>query len=142
MNNDKQIGTIQEEVIMLYPYYYVSGIPMYYGNYYQTNPNHSVQLQRGWTAPRHSPADHQVKRAGSLPDKDNKGNICAYVSPEPVNYNKLNISHWPSQDYKIPYPTGFLHTKLQPDHHVAHENQQKTAYNETLIPQFPNFPYS
>ncbi len=33
---------------------------------------------------------------------DGKGNVCAYVPDEPVQYNKLDIKHWPSQDYTQP----------------------------------------
>ncbi|MBM4765215.1 hypothetical protein [Bacillus sp. B15-48] len=41
-----------------------------------------------------------------------KGNVCAYVPGTPVKYHKLNIMHWPSQDYQVPHPKGFLHTQL------------------------------
>ncbi|GAE24880.1 hypothetical protein JCM9140_842 [Halalkalibacter wakoensis JCM 9140] len=39
----------------------------------------------------------------------NKGNVCAYVQDEPVHYKKLNITHWPSQDYTHPHPKNGTH---------------------------------
>lgn len=41
-----------------------------------------------------------------------KGNVCAYVPVEPVNYYKLQVQHWPSQDYAVTPPKGYTHTDL------------------------------
>lgn len=44
------------------------------------------------------------------------GNVCAYAPDKPVYYNKINVKHWPSMDYQIPHPKGFLHTLHQEQH--------------------------
>jgi hypothetical protein len=57
---------------------------------------------------------------------DGKGNVCAFVSDEPVKYNKLNIKHWPSQDYSQPiYGTHY---------------QEKDFSQVEIYPQYPHYP--
>lgn len=54
-----------------------------------------------------------------------KGNVCAYTPSSPVQYNQLQITHWPSQDYLIPHPKGFahtLHTKQNLNQHVPYRD--------------------
>ncbi|MUK88546.1 hypothetical protein GMD78_09105 [Ornithinibacillus sp. L9] len=80
-------------------YYYQPGVPMYYGN--QGIPYTNVPYQ-GWSQ---FPQQQKVKGGNK-----NKGNVCAYAPDQPVTYNKLNILHWPSDDYKKPHPKGFSHT--------------------------------
>ncbi|MCT8136649.1 LysM peptidoglycan-binding domain-containing protein [Anaerobacillus sp. CMMVII] len=60
------------------------------------------------------------------PKLDGKGNVCAYVADEPVQYNKLNIKHWPSQDYTQPiYGTHF---------------KEKDFQQAEVYPQYPHYP--
>ena len=109
-------------------YYDLIGNPIYRESYQQSNPENPEQW-RGY----HQPAPLQQVPAQQLPPiqqlpatpntqwpaapvnplTDKKGNVCAFVSDEPVTYNKLNITHWPSQDYIKPHPKGFLHTLHQ-----------------------------
>jgi hypothetical protein len=49
------------------------------------------------------------------------GNICGYTSNAPGVYNKLKVSHWPSQDYTIPHPGGFSHTIHQKQYLPTYE---------------------
>ncbi|WP_456276595.1 hypothetical protein [Bacillus sp. AK128] len=42
-----------------------------------------------------------------------EGNVCAYTPGTPIYYNKLDVKHWPSQDYTMPHPKGFAHTLHQ-----------------------------
>lgn len=63
----------------------------------------------------------------------NTGNICAYVSGAPVQYHKLNVKHWPSQDYQVPHPKGFTHTMVhtQRVEEVDRSNHSLTGYDYT-----------
>lgn len=59
-------------------------------------------------------------------NSDCKGNVCAFVSDEPVKYNKLNIKHWPSQDYSQPiYGTHY---------------QEKDFSQVEIYPHYPHYP--
>ncbi|MFN7251372.1 MAG: LysM peptidoglycan-binding domain-containing protein [Anaerobacillus sp.] len=57
---------------------------------------------------------------------DCKGNVCAFVSDEPVKYNKLNIKHWPSQDYSQPIYGTHYH--------------EKDFSQVEIYPQYPHYP--
>lgn len=71
-----------------------------------------------------------------------KGNVCAFVPAMPPQYKKLNVKHWPSQDYVVRPPKGFTHKDLttgqelmpnvhhQPNHHHGHH----VAYDYAEVP--------
>ncbi|OIJ14155.1 hypothetical protein BKP35_08135 [Anaerobacillus arseniciselenatis] len=56
---------------------------------------------------------------------DGKGNVCAYVADEPVQYKKLDIQHWPSQDYTQP---------INGTHYQHKDFEQAPIY-----PQYPHY---
>lgn len=64
---------------------------------------------------------------------DGKGNVCAYVGEEPVHYNVLHISHWPSQD---PSSSMNLH-QLQHQHQHHHTMQIPTP---PVAPSYSHYP--
>ncbi len=70
--------------------------------------------------PTYGMADQHVVKGKKKTTYDHtgmtKGNICAYAPEGPVTYNKLNIKHYPSDDYKIPHPKGWLHTMHTSQH--------------------------
>ncbi|MEW9051600.1 MAG: hypothetical protein AB2392_10625 [Neobacillus sp.] len=70
----------------------------------------------------------------------NPGNVCAYVPDSPVHYNKLEITHWPSQDYKIPHPKGFAHTMHSTQTVATHHPSRKAQSDEWIY--FPHSPHA
>lgn len=74
----------------------------------------------------------------------NKGNVCAYVDDKPVKYNKLNIKHWPSQDYSNPNPQAthlqemdFSQVEIYPHypHYPQHPQSQMPIQQQQRYPQ-------
>ncbi|MFD2043531.1 hypothetical protein ACFSTA_03990 [Ornithinibacillus salinisoli] len=95
-------------------YYYQPGIPIYYGVYNPRQP-HTNMPNQGWSP---FPQQQLVKEIG-----ENKGNVCAFAPDQTVTYNKLNVAHWPSDDYKTPHPKGFthtMHTQQFPGQYIPH----------------------
>ncbi|RXJ02393.1 LysM domain-containing protein [Anaerobacillus alkaliphilus] len=96
---------------------------------------------------------------GVMDDKlDGKGNVCAYVSDEPVKYNKLNVQHWPSQDYTKPF-FGTHHNEMDftnpvyypqhttyhaptpvPHRYQQHQEQQQYQYQPQQQQQYYQYP--
>ncbi|MBM7605569.1 hypothetical protein JOC75_003592 [Metabacillus crassostreae] len=99
-------------------YYNTGGNPSYHGGYIHPNAN----FYQGWPQ---SPMQQQPVK-GNIPySSSGKGNTCAYVEPGPVQYNKLKVLHWPSQDYLLPHPKGFAHTlhnQQTLEQHVPYRN--------------------
>ncbi|MBU8906381.1 LysM peptidoglycan-binding domain-containing protein [Desertibacillus haloalkaliphilus] len=70
-----------------------------------------------------------------------KGNVCAYVSDEPIKYKKLTNVLWPSQDYAVGYGS---HTTLTPydqsihlPYRSAQQQQLQTSYQQmNFYPQY------
>ncbi|MFE8700132.1 hypothetical protein ACFYKX_05775 [Cytobacillus sp. FJAT-54145] len=98
------------------PYLYRQGSPMYGLGQQESQ----ALAQIGWPQPNQS-------FKGQVVDEEfQKGNTCAYVPSTPVQYYKLQIAHWPSQDYSVPHPKGFAHTL----HNVQILGQHSPSRNE------------
>ncbi|SET55331.1 hypothetical protein SAMN05216389_11497 [Oceanobacillus limi] len=96
---------------MTYPYY-PGSMPVHYGNYQQAIPYMNLASQ-GWS-------QQQPQMMGI---NQSTGNVCAYAPNQAVQYNKLHVMHWPSDDYKKPHPKGFthtMHTKQYPGQYVPY----------------------
>ncbi|WP_216828687.1 LysM peptidoglycan-binding domain-containing protein [Alkalihalobacterium elongatum] len=62
---------------------------------------------------------------GMIPEINaGKGNVCAYVPEEPVEYVKLQYTQWPSQDYAVGYGS---HTTLTPGYYGWETIHQRVA---------------
>ncbi|WP_096201834.1 LysM peptidoglycan-binding domain-containing protein [Bacillus sp. FJAT-45350] len=69
---------------------------------------------------------------------DNKGNVCAYVSDEPVHYNKPNIPHWPSEDYLVKHG----HQAEQQLPKMRNEEQQyRSVADQPQAIMYPQYQY-
>ncbi|OLS40900.1 hypothetical protein [Bacillus sp. MRMR6] len=71
---------------------------------------------------------------------ENVGNVCAYVPDTPVIYNKLQIAHWPSQDYKVPHPKGFAHTMHTTQSLATHHPSR--MYQPDYFTYIPHSPHA
>ncbi|MFV8828928.1 LysM peptidoglycan-binding domain-containing protein [Alkalihalobacterium sp. APHAB7] len=62
---------------------------------------------------------------GMMPDiNGGKGNVCAHVPEDPVQYVQLQYTQWPSQDYAVGYGS---HTTLTPGYYgweTIHQRQE------------------
>ncbi|MCZ0703785.1 hypothetical protein J2T56_002004 [Natronobacillus azotifigens] len=96
-------------------YYFYPVIPQVYQGDYDERSIHFEQTQAKAVAEVYKMQGY----SNMLPSvSSNIGNQCAFVADTPVQYNKPNIQHWPSQDATIEHPGGFTHTSPNNSQHT------------------------